>query len=111
MIRVGYVSGQTVSALVEDWHDLPSEGVDFVELTNDAGSIRVSGHSLYWLYREGPNWVLGGGSIGYTNPLGETVVPVSGNHEYRDIEYLPDLLARNVKLGHWWPGKERPPHG
>ena len=110
MIRVSYVSGRVIEARPEDWPDLPSEGVDAVELTNDAGTARVSGHSIYWLYREGPSWVLGGGSIGYTNPLGETLVGV-GNHQYRQIDYMPDLLARQVKLGHWWPGKERPPHG
>ena len=110
MIRVRYVSGRTVGALPEDWSELPAEGVDSVELTNEAGSARVSGHSIYWLYREGPAWVLGGGSIGYTNPLGETVVG-EGNHQYREIDYMPDLPARSIKLGAWWPGKERPPHG
>jgi hypothetical protein len=110
MLRVGYVDRQAIRAEPSEWPRLPSEGVDFVELENGAGSVRVSGHSLYWLYLEGDSWVIGGGSIGYANPLGETVVGV-GNHQYRAIEYMPDLAARQVKLGHWWPGKERPPHG
>lgn len=109
-VRVGYVSGRTIQALAEDWPELPTEGVDFVELTNAVGTIRVAGHSMYWLYREGPAWVIGGGSIGYTNALGETVVG-KGNHQYRQIEYMPDLPLSSVKLGAWWPGKERPPHG
>ncbi len=84
--------------------------MDWVEITNAAGTARVSGHSIYWLYREGDVWVLGGGSIGYTNPLGEVLVG-SGNHQYREIDYMPDLPHRAVKIGAWWPNKERPPHG
>jgi hypothetical protein len=104
-VRVHYVSGQTIGAEPHDWPALPSEGVDWVEMTNEVGTIRVAGHSLYWLYREGPNWVIGGGSIGYTNALGETVV--GDEHRYREIEYMPDLPHSAVKMGAWWPGKER----
>lgn len=108
MIRVGYVSGRTLEAAPEDWPGLPSEGVDFVEFTNEAGMVGVSGHSLYWLYRERESWVVGGGTVGSRNPLGETVVG-KGDHRYREIDFMPDLSIGAVKLGAWWPGKER--HG
>ena len=109
-VHVRYIDGRTLSADPDDWSILPSEGLDEVALENAAGTAHSSGHSVYWLYPEGSTWVLGGGSIGYTNPLGETVVG-SGNHEYRQIEYMPDLRHDQVKLGAWWPSVERPPHG
>lgn len=112
-LRVEYVDGSSVVGDPWKWTAFwRGEGVDWVEISNGAGTTRVSGHSLYWVYLEGPAWVVGGGSIGYTNPLGEVIVAAgTGNHEYREIEYMPDLPHRAVKLGHWWPGKKRPPHG
>lgn len=109
-VTIFYVDGNNLKIPPKDWGKARADGVDYVELSNDAGTIRVSGHSLYWLYPEGDAWVIGAGSIGYTNPLGETIVGV-GNHKYRVIDYLPDLSHDSVKLGHWWPNKERPPHG
>ena len=110
-VRIQYADGSHLIGAAASWPSLPGSGVDWVEVTNDVGSIRVGGHSIYWLYRERKFWVIGGGSIGYTNPLGETLVPESGNHKYREIDYMPDLPHSSVKLGAWWPDKERPPHG
>lgn len=111
IVRVHYVDGEHLELTPIEWADARGDGVDWCEVVNDIGSVRVSGHSLYWMYGEEAGWVVGGGAVGYANPLGETVVPESGNHQYREIEYMPDLPISAVKLGHWWPGKERPPRG
>lgn len=110
-VRVGYVTGPTLSAEAGDWASLPGEGVDWVEVTN-GGSVRIASASLYWLYPEGDAWVAGWGSVRYDpNPLMEIICYTDGRQIERHIDYMPDLRLVDVKLGHWWPGEPRPPRG
>ena len=99
-IAVGYVNGQLIETTVGGWPLLRSEGIDHVDLIDEAGNAsRIQGQSVYWLYREGDTWVAGGGVIGHPE-ISEVVVP---GHRWRRPQHMPDLEHAQVKLGWWLP--------
>lgn len=110
-VEVTYVNGEQRTGPPELWATWPGEGVDRVTGFNSTGFVQVASASLYWLYREDGYWVLGTGSVRYDpNPLTEIVWVDSGQLE-RQVRFMPDLLLRYVKLGHWWPGTSEPVDG
>ena len=111
-VTVAYTDGSVLHAPLEQWPSLRGEGVDWVEITSPSGVNRLASASLYWLYREGMNIVVGCGSLRYDpNPLTEIVIGPDGSQQERSIMFCPDMLLCDVKLGHWWPGKPRPLDG
>ena len=100
-VTVRYVNAVEVFTPVAAWPDIRSDGVDWVDLTDDAGAAsRIQGQSVYWLYREGDSWVVGGGVVGHPEVM-EVVVP---GHQWRRPRRMPDLGHGQVKLGWWLPG-------
>jgi hypothetical protein len=110
IVRVGYVDGQLVEGEPSRWQDWPGQGVDWVEVASGPGRTRLSGQSVYWLYREGEAWVMGGGPVGYGTLPPELVV-TEERQDARAVRFMPDLPREAVKLGHWWRGTSEPVDG
>ncbi len=92
---------------VMEWDSLPSEGVQRVDILVGRYITSFAGFSIYWLYQEGGNHVVGAGSVRYSKELiNEVVFKPDGTSENRGLEFMPDLLHNQVKLG-WWNGKKR----
>lgn len=105
MVRVSYTSGATMTVPVEDWPNIRGDGVDEVTLILDEiHTHRLSGHSLYWLYREEDAWVIGCGTVGNQPLTAEGVYHDDGRTEARPLEWMPDLRHSEIKLGWWRPG-------
>lgn len=103
-ITINYVDGTQQTAPITEWSNLQSEGVDLVTITDVSGSVKLSGASLYWVYEENEQFVAGCGSVRYDhNPITEIIFNGHGGQIERKREYVPDLLHRHVKLGHWRP--------
>lgn len=84
------------------WPDAQAHDVQSVEWNYCGLGNRIAGKSLYWCYPEGDCFVFGSGSVRYDrNPLTEIIVAPDGKQTERRVEYLPDLLLPQVKLG-WW---------
>ncbi len=78
-----------------------------MEIGNNGNSVVFDAHSLYWLYKEKDYYVAGCGSVRYSsNHLNEVLIFEDGRQENRKIEFMPDLMHNQVKLG-WWNGKKR----
>lgn len=104
-VAIRYVDGSEARCAASVWASQRAEGVDRVVVSNEAGSSVFSGHSVYWLYREGRVWVAGQAAWGYGHVLTPEVLFLpDGTQDIRRIEYVPDLRHRDVKLGWWWPG-------
>jgi hypothetical protein len=100
-VVVCYVNGQVIETTVGGWSLLRGDGIDHVDLIDDAGNAsRIQGQSVYWLYQEGDAWVAGGGIVGHPEII-ETAVP---GHGFRRPQHMPDLAHDQVKLGWWLPG-------
>jgi hypothetical protein len=100
-VEVHYVNGTLITTQLEAWTSLRGDGIDYVDLIDDAGNAsRIQGQSVYWLYQEGDAWVAGGGIVGHPEII-ETVVP---GHGFRRPQHMPDLAHDQVKLGWWLPG-------
>lgn len=108
-VRIGYVDGRSVEASITDWPFLDAEGLDFVDVISSVGTTRISGQSVYWAYREGDHWVVGGAPLGYGQITPEIMAHDEGRQEARQIGFAPDLDHRSVKLGWWWPDEPRRP--
>ncbi len=106
IVTVEYIDWTAPAANIAEWCNLPSQGVQKVTI-NNGGSVSFSDHSLYWLYKEKDYYVAGAGSVRYDpNPLNEVLLFEDGRQENRKIEFMPDLLHDQIKLG-WWNGKKR----
>ena len=105
-VQVEYINYTTDLVDIDRWCDLPSEGVQKV-IVNNGGKTCFANHSLYWLYKEDDHYVAGCGSVKYSDlPLNEVLFFEDGRQQNRKIEFIPDLMAKQIKLG-WWNGKER----
>lgn len=105
-VTIHYVDGTDQTG---SWSELDTEGVDRVSIHTATGTISLASASLYWMYAEEECWVAGWGSVRYDpNPLTEIVIAPDGSQTERGVPFMPDLRLRDVKLGWWWPGKERP---
>lgn len=107
-VRVQYVDGAYFDVPCSEWESLPGEGIDYIEI-GTSRFTRTSGHSVYWIYKEDKNWIMGSGPVGYGKLSPEVVVEADGTQTARTIEFMPDLHLKNVKLGWWWPDEERRP--
>lgn len=105
--RIRYVDGVETTAPLERWRDVRADGVDWFEVTTRTGTTRWKGHSLYWLRRDGDDWIAGAASF-YPNARGELTIHPDGSEEARPIgETVPDLKHHEVKLGWWAEGRPR----
>jgi hypothetical protein len=96
-VVVRYVDGSQESGMAQHWRSMRSEGVDWIEVDH----VRIHAQSLYWLRREGEHWRVGGASF-YQQPSFEVEIGEEGQREV-PVEWVPDLLHDDVKLGWWWP--------
>ena len=108
IVRVGYVDGRKLEGSIDQWSQLPSEGVDWVEVGINSFT-RTSGNSIYWVYPEDASWVMGAAPAGYGKLPPEIVIAADGTQTARTIEFMPDLHLEEVKLGWWWPEEKRRP--
>lgn len=100
-VTIYYVDGTVVETTPDEWKSVRAHGVDCVEIRDATGVVRFTAMSIYWLYREGPVWILGAGAVRYDpNPLTEVLFYRDTQTE-RKIDYMPDLELHDVKLG-WW---------
>lgn len=115
-VELRYVDGAFEASEARNWPRLRAEAVDEVKICaarepRKPRCTALSGQSIYWVYREGDAWVMGGGGVGpeYFAQGGElpaeVLVTSSGEHRARRIRFMPDLRLRDVKLGWWWPEK------
>lgn len=103
--EVAYVDGSVQRAPAGLWRTLRSDGVDWVVVSNATGPSTFSGHSAYWLYREGDVWVAGQASFHYSRVIPPEVLFLpDGTQGTRAIDYVPDLPHSAIKLGWWLPG-------
>jgi hypothetical protein len=100
-VIVEYVDGEVIEAPVTEWRSLRADGVDRVLLGFPGAMTSYAGHSLYWIRQEDDLWVVGGASF-YENPVSEVAVAPDGTQTERKIEWVPDMLHADVKLGWWW---------
>lgn len=108
IVRVTYVDGTTLSLAASEWRWMRAEGIDWVAIGHEKFTM-LSGQSLYWVYAEGDFWVMGGGPVGYGAVPPEVLVGRDDEHISRPVQFMPDLMHRDVKLGHWWPNEPRRP--
>ena len=102
-----YADWTTPVTSIEHWCSLPAQGVQSVTISNNGKKVSFADFSLYWLYKEKDYYVAGGGSVRYDpNPLNEVLIFDDGVQKDRPIEFMPDLMHNQVKLG-WWDGKPR----
>lgn len=106
-VFVSYVDDTKTVFPPERWPDARGDGVEevYFEVSPGVGH-RLSGHSLYWLYREGDAWVVGSGTVGEQPLTTEGVYRDDGTAEARPLGWMPDLPHCAVKLGWWRPGTE-----
>ncbi len=99
-VSVMYVDGCVAEAETAGWPTLPADGLDRVDLDDGAGSYRMQGQSVYWVRREGPLWILGGGQV---TAVQEVLAYGDGRFEFTRPAFMPDLDRDVVKLGWWLP--------
>lgn len=109
-VTIEYVDGTVYRFDAGVWQSQRGHGVDTVVVANESGPSTFSGHSVYWLYREGDVWVAGQASFAYSPVIPPEVLFLpDGTQDTRPIEYVPDLKHNQIKLGWWMPGtKGRP---
>ena len=107
ILELQYVHGFTVSITPECWASFPGEGIDKITINTIEGLNVVQNHSIYWLYKEEDNWILGRCSP-YTSEMYEVIIDKDGWVSTRKIKFMPDLLHGAIKLGWWRPGEDRP---
>lgn len=105
-IDITYVDGQELSIDPSEWGDVRGDGVDevFFQVGHELGT-KMSGHSVYWVYREEDAWVVGCGTVGDQPLTHEALYHDDGRSSSRPVgEYMPDLHHADIKLGWWRPG-------
>ena len=106
-VVVAYAGYELRAENLNQWCNLPAQGVLEITIGSDGNKVIFADHSLYWLYRENNYYVAGCGSIRYSKqPLNEVCLFEDGTQQDRLIEFMPDLMHNQVKLG-WWDGKAR----
>lgn len=108
MVTIRYVDGYQKTFPASQWRYERPEGVDWVRVCNPKCDT-IHTMSVYWLYKEGDDWVAGGGPIGYGKLSPEVILKPDGTQEARPIRFAPDLKLDQVKLGWWWPGTRDKP--
>lgn len=109
-VTARYVDGTVARFDAGVWDSQRGDGIDSIEIGNASGSSIFQGHSAYWLYRENDTWVGGQASFGYNRVIPPEVLFLpDGGQTTRSIDYVPDLQHRQLKLGWWRKGEERPP--
>ncbi len=103
-----YVNGRLITTPIENWKAQPTEGLDEVAI-GYTNFTKLSGQSIYWVYKENGFWVMGGGPVGYGKLPPEILVGSSDQHIARSINFMPDLKLDDIKLGYWWPNESRRP--
>jgi hypothetical protein len=58
MLIIEYVDGERLESPVSRWKSLRADGVDKVFLGYPNAMTSFTGHSLYWIYKEGKFWVI-----------------------------------------------------
>lgn len=104
-ITIEYGNG-VMEVAADLWPFVRGDDVQKVTAECNGLSVTFQAHSIYWLYPEGDNWIVGAGSVRYdNNPLTEIIIAPDGRQTERHIEYMPDLRHDRVKLGWWKDGK------
>ena len=104
-VEIKYIDEEVIKITADEWDTVRAEGVDEIIMCNPL-PIHCSGHSLYWLYKDGDNYVLGGASPYIPEKIAEVLFTVADLQVEREIDYMPDLLHKDIKLGWWREGKE-----
>ena len=100
-LAVRYVNGEIAQAEAEQWPTLRADGVEYVDIRVDGQGYRIQGRSVYWLYRVGETWLLGGGLVGESGIEEVSAREGASPFVVRHPRYMPDLPHNAVKLG-WW---------
>lgn len=102
-VKITYNNNITQTGSLSDWSRLRSDGVQTILVTVNGLSAFRHASSIYWVYEENENWVLGSGSVRYDpNEISEILInKVHGNQIERKRSFMPDLTIDKVKLG-WW---------
>ena len=107
-VKIKYVDGVEINISVDRWSFAKSDGIDEIAIGYNKFT-KLSGQSIYWVYKEEDFWVMGGAPAGYGNIPPEVLVGKDDNHLSRSINFAPDLKINDIKLGHWWINEPRRP--
>lgn len=105
-IKIKYIDGEIIEAPAGKWHKLRPEGIDEITISNPL-PVTCKGHSLYWFYKEKDYYALGCASP-YQPVLTPEILFIGDKQTSRPIDCIPDLHLKDVKLGWWRPGEDRP---